>query len=109
MLSNHPKEQKSLGRLVANFDWDVWKDKAQDIVYDGNWAKFNQSKDLQKLLLDTEGTTLVEASPKDTVWGIGLAANDPLALDRSTWKGTNWLGQVLTAVRTNIIQSKINM
>ena len=69
-------------------------------MFQGNYAKFTQNPDLLKTLIDTIGTTLVEASPYDKVWGIGLAEDDPKALNRETWEGTNWLGEVLTDLRT---------
>lgn len=47
---------------------------------------------------------MVEASPVDTVWGIGLDQNDTRAWDRSQWKGTNWLGVVLTRLREDIFE-----
>jgi ribA/ribD-fused uncharacterized protein len=104
MASKTPREQKALGRQVRGFDVRKWENCARDIVYRGNWAKFTQNEDLKKLLLATEGTTLVEASPKDAIWGIGLAEDDPRAQDRKTWRGKNWLGEVLTRVRDDILR-----
>ena len=72
-----PDQQKRLGRLVKGFDQAVWDVQARNIVYRGNRAKFTTHRDLLQLLLDTEGTTLAEASPLDIVWGIGLAAITP--------------------------------
>ena len=97
-----PREQKALGRKVRDFDAAKWNAAARDIVFRGNWAKFTQNDGLREELLATRGTTLVEASPVDTIWGIGLAKDDPRAQDRATWLGTNWLGEVLTAVRDAI-------
>ena len=98
-----PRVQKELGRAVTPFNEDRWNVAARDIVYEGNYAKFSQNEDLKQLLFATQGTTLVEASPKDRIWGIGLEATNPLALDRATWKGTNWLGEVLTKVRDDLM------
>ncbi len=99
METDSPKEQKALGRKVKGFDAEEWNKVARDIVFDGNEAKFCADENLQKVLLETRGTCLVEASPYDKVWGIGLAEDDPRALDRSQWQGTNWLGEVLDQVR----------
>src|SRR4051794_40507217 len=105
-LAATPREQKALGREVKPFDKDRWDAAARPIVFKGNWAKFTQNPDLKERLLATAGTTLVEASPKDRVWGIGLAENDRRASDRSKWLGLNWLGQVLTQVRDAMIKSE---
>lgn len=94
-----PRKQKALGRTVSNFDPDQWNKVARDIVFAGNVAKFTQNDQLKEVLLETKGTILVEASPYDKVWGIGLKQNDPRSLNRKTWRGTNWLGEVLTNVR----------
>jgi ribA/ribD-fused uncharacterized protein len=102
MQTTNPKIQKATGRLVKNFDRKIWEANAKLIVYRGNFARFSQNPDQLEWLLGTDGTTLVEASPWDKIWGIGLAANDPLALDRATWKGTNWLGEIETQVREDI-------
>lgn len=98
-----PKSLQSLGRTVNGFDKNVWNVKARDIVYKGCYAKFQQNEDFNALLLSTTGTTLVEASSVDRIWGIGLAETDLRAKDRSQWRGTNWLGEVLTKVREDFI------
>jgi len=105
MCTKNPREQKALGRQVKNFKMIKWAEVARDIVYTGNYAKFTKNPELYEQLIATQGTTLVEASPKDTLWGIGLAEDDPRALNRETWLGKNWLGEVLTKVRDDIIKS----
>jgi ribA/ribD-fused uncharacterized protein len=109
MGTRDPKQQKKLGRQVAGFDKDVWerieengKPYCWNIVYQGNVAKFQQNPGLGELLQKTAGTTLVEASPYDKIWGIGLGEDDPRAKERSQWQGTNWLGEVLTQVREDL-------
>lgn len=93
----HPKEQKALGRIVKNFDPTIWEKHCDDIVFLGNWAKFTQSQRLKKILLETSGL-LVEASPLDPIWGIGMAEDNPEILDTTKW-GQNKLGKILTRVR----------
>jgi ribA/ribD-fused uncharacterized protein len=106
MAAVSPRIQKALGRKVRGFNPSKWEACARDIVYRGNWAKFTQHEDLRQLLLATRGTTLVEASPSDTIWGIGLGEDDPRAADRKTWRGKNWLGAVLTRVRDDILEKE---
>lgn len=106
MDSSDPREQKKLGREVKNFDKEVWDAYAKTAVFKANHAKFTQNPDLLEQLLATEGTTLVEASPRDRIWGIGLGPDNPLAHDRANWRGTNWLGEVLTDVRQRIVSDK---
>ena len=102
MRTSEPREQKAYGREVKNFNRDVWNKHCKGFVYEANYAKFTQNQDLLKKLLATGGTTLVEASPYDKIWGIGLKESDPKAKSRDTWEGKNWLGEVLTDVRDNI-------
>ena len=94
-----PARHKALGRQVTGFSAPAWAAVARDIVFRGSMAKFSQNPDLLDRLRQSAGTTLVEASPDDAVWGIGLARDDPRAARRDTWLGTNWLGAVLTEVR----------
>jgi len=102
MGTDNPKVQKATGRTVRGFNKELWEQNAKLYVYRANFAKFTQIPEALKWLMGTAGTTLVEASPWDKIWGIGLGAGDPLAKDRSTWQGTNWLGEIVTLVRDDI-------
>ena len=103
MGTDNPKIQKAAGRQVKGFDKELWEQNAKLYVYRANLAKFMQNVDALNWLLSTAGTTLVEASPWDRIWGIGLAANDPRAQDPAQWQGTNWLGEIVTQVREDIM------
>jgi len=104
MSAVDPREQKAYGRQVAGFNKEQWEQVARDLVYKGCYAKFTQNQDLKQVLIDTAGATLVEASPEDPIWGIGLRKTDPRALNRATWRGTNWLGEILTKVREDLLK-----
>lgn len=101
-----PMKQKQLGREVKAFDKNVWEANAKRIVYEGNYAKFKQNSHLMLQLMKTKNTTLVEASPYDAIWGVGLSIKDPRIQDSSNWLGTNWLGEVLTKLRIDLEQGK---
>lgn len=102
LATETPKEQKELGRAVKGYDEARWQLFREGIVYTGNHAKFTQDAELCDVLLATRGTTLVEASPYDRIWGIGLGEEDPRARDRAQWQGLNLLGEALTRVREAI-------
>ena len=103
LANTHPAEAKKLGRMIKNFDPVAWNAVSRCVVFRGNIAKFTQNQALLARLFQTVGTTLVEASPVDKIWGIGLSEDNPLALDRVTWHGKNWLGQTLTEVRDSLL------
>ncbi len=103
MACDSPKVQKAIGRTVTNFDVEKWKDVCEEIVYVGNYAKFTQDDYLKSVILGTENRTLVEASPYDKIWGIGLAETDPKALNPDSWQGLNLLGIALMKVRESIV------
>lgn len=107
MNEDSPKIQKALGREVKNFVQFEWDAVARSLVYRGNIAKFSQNPKLCEKLVGTKGTTLVEASPVDRIWGIGLSEDSPDALDRKNWRGKNWLGETLTKVREDIMSGLI--
>ncbi len=107
MKANNPNEYKSLGRKIRNFDDKLWNENKTDIVIKGNTAKFSQNKALKNFLLSTGSKVLVEASPYDTVWGIGMSANSQGITDVHCWNGQNLLGFCLMEVR-DIISEDIN-
>lgn len=100
------KEVKDLGRGVKNFVEDTWEVFRWQIVYQGNYYKFTQNTKLQEVLLSTQGTTLVEASPFDKIWGIGLSKDNKMAQIRQTWQGKNLLGEILTELRIELMKGK---
>jgi ribA/ribD-fused uncharacterized protein len=102
LAAGHPHEAKALGREVKGFDQGRWDTERYGIVVAGNVAKFSQHADLKAFLLGTGDRVLVEASPLDRVWGIGLAANDPGAKDPARWRGLNLLGFALMEARAAI-------
>ena len=97
-----PKTAKALGRKVSNFDGEAWGKGNMGFVTEGNMAKFEQNPQLNEFLQSTEGTIIVEAAGRDVIWGIGLGASNPKALDPRTWRGRNLLGFALTDVRERL-------
>lgn len=104
----HPGAAKALGRQVQGFDESLWVQQRFDIVVRGNLAKFAQDKVLKSYLLNTEDKVLVEASPTDTIWGIGLAADDRQVDNPTQWRGANLLGFALMKVRTMLRNTESN-
>jgi ribA/ribD-fused uncharacterized protein len=97
-----PGAAKRLGREVRGFDERAWLDARFAIVVRGNLAKFTQNPALGGFLRATGERVLVEASPVDRIWGIGLAAADARATDPERWRGLNLLGFALMAVRRHL-------
>lgn len=97
-----PKDVKDLGRQIQNFDADLWNSKKFEIVRQANYLKFSQNKELMNFLSQTGNQILVEASPVDRIWGIGLAEDHPAAKNPLQWKGENLLGFALMEVRDQL-------
>ena len=95
----HPRAAKALGRDVREFDEQRWAERRFDLVVTGNLAKFRQHPDLRDYLLGTGNRVIVEASPVDRIWGIGLAASDERATTPEHWPGLNVLGFALMEAR----------
>ncbi len=95
----HPRDAKALGREVVGYNDAEWSAVRFGFMTLVNLWKYQQNPDLLKLLLDTGMKTLVEASKKDKIWGVGLYNTDPLILDERNWLGTNLLGRALMDVR----------
>ncbi len=102
MLTKDPSQQKAIGREVANFEDDTWMEEAYDIVVQGNRAKFGTIPMFNQILRDTEDKTIVEASPHDRRWGIGMREDAAGIEDPSNWRGQNLLGQAIMQVRDEL-------
>ncbi|WP_430391801.1 NADAR family protein [Dyella sp. 20L07] len=99
LVARTPGEAKHLGREVRGFEERRWSEACFDIVVQGNRAKFEQNATLRDFLLGTRNRVLVEASPVDRIWGIGLSGDDPRATCPELWEGPNLLGFALMEVR----------
>ena len=102
LKASSPAAVKALGRAVRGFREPLWQEHRVSIVVDGNQAKFSQSAPLADFLRGTRKRVLVEASPVDKIWGIGLAADDPRADSPHAWRGLNLLGFALMDVRARL-------
>ena len=102
MSTKDPSEQKRLGRMIKNYDENIWNEWRERIVYAGNMAKFTSDENMRKILLSTGNKILVEASPYDRIWGAGISEDDPRINDPKRWLGLNLLGKILMQVRENI-------
>ncbi|MEU8520657.1 NADAR family protein [Streptomyces sp. NPDC048577] len=97
-----PAQAKYAGRLVRGFEEAVWERERFGIVVEGSVHKFSSDEALRGFLVGTGRRVLVEASPLDRVWGIGLAAGDPRATDPARWRGLNLLGFALMEARERL-------
>ncbi|PAM95989.1 hypothetical protein B4N84_05435 [Flavobacterium sp. IR1] len=97
-----PAEAKKLGREVKNYDDKVWLANRYEIVKQGNYHKFSQNRELKTFLLNTKDRVIVEASPVDPIWGIGMSSDDKDVLNVAKWKGLNLLGFALMEVRDEL-------
>ncbi|MEV7972123.1 NADAR family protein [Cellulomonas sp. NPDC089187] len=102
MDASHPALAKAAGQTVRDFDEQVWQRERFDIVVRGSVHKFGSDPQLRDYLLGTGERILVEASPRDRIWGIGLGAKDPAAEDPAQWRGLNLLGFALMAARDQL-------
>ena len=96
---NSPAEAKKLGREVRNYVDSVWLENRYEIVKQGSFHKFNQNSLLKEFLVNTKERVLVEASPVDSIWGIGMASDHKDTHNPAKWRGMNLLGFALMEVR----------
>lgn len=103
METSNPATQKDCGKRVKGFVKEVWEANCRKIVRDANYAKFTQNPKMLTEMLKDQDKEIVEASPEDKIWGIGLHETNPLAWERETWQGTNWLGIAIMEARKQIL------
>lgn len=106
LAETSPQTIKNLGRKVAHFNQDKWDEVKYSIVREGNYLRFSQNQESKDKLLKYIEYELVEASPYDRIWGIGMQENDPNILDTSQW-GQNLLGIALTSVMLELSEEKV--
>jgi ribA/ribD-fused uncharacterized protein len=102
LAARSPGAAKAAGRKVRGYDEQRWAGARYDIVVAGNLAKFGQHDHLREFLLATGDRVLVEASPHDRVWGIGMGPDDPDVAHPLRWRGLNLLGFALMDVREKL-------
>jgi len=109
MKSSDPSEQKSIGRRIKGFNQDKWDIFKYQIVYWGNYLKFTQNSYFAKILLeDHKDKIIVEGSPTDKIWGVGIDWLDPRIDDPKNWQGENLLGKAIMDVRDTLLKEKNN-
>lgn len=97
------RRQKELGREVAPFDAKLWEAHDEEIVFQGNLAKFSQNPDLSEFLMATGDKVIVEGAGYDKIWGVGVYWNNPKIADPANWRGANKLGKVHMRVRKALV------
>ncbi|MGW6273482.1 NADAR family protein [Streptomyces sp. NPDC055060] len=102
LAARTPAEAKKAGRLVRGFDGEIWARERFGVVVEGSVHKFASSAALSSYLLGTGSRVLVEASPLDRIWGIGLPADDERAQNPEQWLGENLLGFALMEARERL-------
>ncbi len=103
LAAGSPAAAKRLGRKVRGFNDETWKQNRVEIVVAGNLGKFGQNEALKRYLLGTGDAVLVEASPRDRIWGIGMGPSNPDAQNPDRWRGRNLLGFALMEVRARLM------
>jgi ribA/ribD-fused uncharacterized protein len=102
LASKDPKTVKTMGRKITPFDAAIWESHHYEIVKKGNFLKFSQNEGMKSFLLSTDNQAIVEASPFDAIWDIGLDEHNEKSKLAATWRGENLLGFALMEVRDEL-------
>jgi ribA/ribD-fused uncharacterized protein len=96
-----PKTMKAVGQSVKNYNDEIWSEKRYEVMKEALFHKFSQNPKLLKSLMWTGEAQLVEASPVDRIWGIGITVVE--ALMDKPWRGQNLLGKALMETRERFV------
>jgi len=103
LAARSPAQAKTIGRQVEGFNEAVWVEHRWRIVVEASLAKFSNNPALRDYLVGTKQKVLVEASPVDRIWGIGLPADSDKAENPDQWRGLNLLGFALMEARQQLL------
>ena len=81
---------------VTPVDEQKWKQWRERITIYVLTQKFSSSKDLYKVLEQTMGRDIVEAGPRESIWGVGI--------DVSEVQSENLFGRALVIVRESLAE-----
>ncbi len=93
---------KALGSNVKGFNSAAWATCVENVATKCHLERFSQNKESRDYLLSTESKSLIEASPKDSFWGIGISLNDPDIIKKKSKWGRNIQGESLMLARQNL-------
>lgn len=102
LVAETPADAKKLGRQVRDFETAAWNAVSFELVVEGNVHKFGQDPLKRTFLLGTGDAVLVEAAPRDVIWGIGYGPNNPKVEHPGEWRGRNLLGFALMEARAQL-------
>lgn len=107
LQARSPAHAKEIGRAVEGFEESTWVANRWEIVVAASVAKFDSDPGLRSFLLGTSKRVLVEASPKDRIWGIGLTQDSEFAEVPQQWPGLNLLGFALMEARDRLAKADV--
>ena len=93
---------KKLGRQVSPWNEELWKSYICAIAFDVVLAKFSANHEAKDMLLNVTEDYIVEAAPRDRIWGVGMGAKNVNISKPSEWKGCNILGWALMQTREKL-------
>ena len=99
-----PAKQKRIGKTIKNFDLDQWKTRAEELIIPGLLSKFQQVDECKKMLLQTANRLLIEASPHDAFFGVGIPLHSPAIWTTSSFEGRNVMGKMLTITPIRLLE-----
>ena len=88
--------------MIKGYDKAQWAPMSERVMEQGLSLKFHQDEGMKKALLATEHRELIEASPYDSMWGIGIGLHSESLTDKTKW-GSNRLGKLLMEIRERLV------